>query len=66
MNVKILIVGSTGKLGSKLLGYMHKNDIQTYCITCFQNIKKLNFQKKKIFYKKIFCIKSFRRSKKFL
>ncbi len=56
MNVKILIVGSTGKLGSKLLGYMHKNDIQTYCITCFQNIKKLNFQKKKYSIKKSFVL----------
>ena len=47
MKVKIVIVGSTGKLGTKLLNYTHQNSIPIYCITCFQNYKKLNAQKNK-------------------
>ena len=56
MKIKILIVGSTGKLGSKLLGYMHENNIPTFGITCFQNLKKLNFQKKKYSIKNSFVL----------
>ena len=47
MRAKIVIVGSTGKLGTKLLKYSHNNSIPIYCITCFKNYKKLYFQKNK-------------------
>ena len=47
MKVKIVVVGSTGKLGTKLLNYTHQNSIPIYCITCFQNYKKLYAQKYK-------------------
>ena len=47
MNKKIVIVGSTGKLGTKLLNYTHKYSIPIYCITCFKNYKKLKIQKDK-------------------
>ena len=35
MNKKILIIGSTGKLGSKILTYTHKNKIRITCIVGF-------------------------------
>jgi 1-deoxy-D-xylulose-5-phosphate reductoisomerase len=41
MNKKILIIGSTGKLGSILLNYTHKEKITINAITCFSNKKKL-------------------------
>lgn len=46
MYPKIVIVGSTGKLGSKLLNYTYKNNITIFAITCFQN-KKKSYTKKK-------------------
>ena len=46
MEKKILIVGSTGKLGTKLLNYLNKNSISVYCITCYKNLSKLSHQKK--------------------
>ena len=46
MKKKILIVGSTGKLGTKLLNYLNKNSISVYCITCYKNLSKLSHQKK--------------------
>ena len=54
MNTKIVIVGSTGKLGTKLLKYTKKNSIPIYCITCFKNSKKLFFQKNKFFVNKAY------------
>lgn len=47
MNKKILIIGSTGKLGSKLLNYTKKENISVNAITCFANKKKLLNQTKK-------------------
>tara|TARA_B100000963_G_scaffold18236_1_gene13942 strand:+ start:6112 stop:7203 length:1092 start_codon:yes stop_codon:yes gene_type:complete len=47
MKKKIIIIGSTGKLGSKLLNFTKKNFISIFCITCFKNIKKLSIQKDK-------------------
>ena len=47
MNKKILIIGSTGKLGSKLLNYTKKENISVNAITCFTNKKKLLDQTKK-------------------
>jgi len=42
MTPKILILGSTGKLGMKLLKYCHKSKIELFAITCFKNYKILN------------------------
>ena len=47
MSVKIIIIGSTGKLGTKLLNYTSKNSIKIYGISCYTNNKKLEKQKKK-------------------
>ena len=47
MYPKIVIIGSTGKLGSKLLDYTHKNNISISAITCFKNKKKILTQNKK-------------------
>ena len=44
---KIVIIGSTGKLGSKLLNYTNKNNIKISAITCFKNRKKILIQKRK-------------------
>ena len=44
---KIVIIGSTGKLGSKLLNYTSKHNIKIFAITCFKNKKKINYQKNK-------------------
>ena len=52
MKIKIIIIGSTGKLGTKLLNYTKKNSIKIYGITCFKNNKKLEKQKKKYKIKK--------------
>ena len=53
---KILIIGSTGKLGTKLLSYCFKNNISIFGATCFYNKKKINFQKKKYNIKNIFTL----------
>lgn len=45
MSIKIVIIGSTGKLGSKLLNYTFKNNIEIFAITCFKNKKKIIVQK---------------------
>ena len=47
MSIKIVIVGSTGKLGTKLLRYTNNNSIPIFGITCFKNYKKLQNQKNK-------------------
>ena len=47
MKKKIIILGSTGKLGSKLLSFLNKNKIFVDAITCNTNFKKINFQKYK-------------------
>lgn len=47
MKPKILIIGSTGKLGSKLLKYTYSNNIKIFAATCFNNKKKLLSQKLK-------------------
>ena len=53
---KIIIVGSTGKLGSKLLNFTKKNFIPIYGITCFKNTNKLNKQKIKYSIKNSFVL----------
>jgi len=44
MTPKILIIGSTGKLGSKLLSYCYKYKIKISCITSFSNKRKMKNQ----------------------
>ena len=41
MTPKILIIGSTGKLGIKLLNFFNKKNINIFAITCFNNYKLL-------------------------
>jgi len=43
----ILVFGSTGKLGSKILRYSHKNKIKINSICCFKNKKKIISQSSK-------------------
>lgn len=45
MTPKILVIGSTGKLGTVLLNYCRKNFIKITAITCHSNSKKLFRQK---------------------
>lgn len=45
MKNNILVIGSTGNLGSKLLNYTKKNKINIHTCTCFKNKKKLLNQK---------------------
>ena len=45
-NPKILIIGSTGVLGSKLLSFCKKNQIKIDTICCLKNSNKLSKQKK--------------------
>ncbi len=47
MTPKILIIGSTGKLGIKLLKFCHSKNINIFGITCFNNYKLLLQQSKK-------------------
>ena len=47
MSIKIVVVGSTGKLGTKLLNFTNKYSISIFGITCYTNRKKLNSQKNK-------------------
>ena len=44
---KIIIIGSTGTLGTKLLNYCSKNNIKIDTITGYKNQSKLNYQSKK-------------------
>lgn len=66
MNKKILIIGSTGKLGSKLLSYSYNEDISINAITCFSNKKKLINQTKKFNINKSFVLSILSEKKKFL
>lgn len=66
MKNKILIIGSTGKLGSKLLNYTHKQDISINSITCFSNKKKLLNQTKKFNINKSFILSISSEMDKFL
>ena len=54
MTPRILIIGSTGKLGIKLLNFCNKNKIDILCITGFKNSKLLNVQSKKYNIKNIY------------
>ena len=56
MNNKIIIIGSTGKLGTKLLSYINKNSISIYGICCFRNKKKMLVQKNRYSIKHSFVL----------
>ena len=58
MKRKIVIIGSTGKLGSMLLKYIFKNKIPVFAATCFKNNKKLLMQKNKYKIKHTFALKN--------
>ena len=63
---KILIIGSTGKLGVKLLNYTSKNNIKVNAITCYNNWNKLNNQKIKYNISKSFVLSKDNEYQKFL
>ena len=44
----ILIIGSTGKLGTKLVNFCYNNNIKIKTITCFNNIRKVRRQQNKL------------------
>ena len=54
MSPKIVIIGSTGKLGSKLLDYTYKNNINISAITCFKNKKNSCQKKNMVFLKNLY------------
>lgn len=66
MSSKILIIGSTGKLGSMLLSYTKKNDINIFAITCNTNKTKLLSQCKKYNIKNSYVLSDANDLKKFL
>ena len=63
---RILIVGSTGKLGTMLLKYTKKNGISVYASTCFSNTKKIKSQKSLYGIKKTFVLSDSDEKEKFL
>ena len=56
MKPRILVIGSTGKLGSKLLRFSSKNGIKIDAICCFKNKKKLFSQYQKFNIKNKFIL----------
>lgn len=48
MKSRILIIGSTGKLGSSILRYCYKENLEVFAISGYRNTKKLNSQAKKL------------------
>ena len=56
MKTSILIIGSTGKLGSILINYCGKNSIKINAISCYSNTKKLSKQKKLYEIPNSFCM----------
>ena len=65
-NPKILIIGATGKLGTKLLNYCSKNNIIIHTITCFSNKKKILLYKKKYSIKNHYVLSSDLDNKNFI
>jgi len=53
---KILVIGSTGVLGTKLLNFCKRKNINIDTICCFNNFKKLSKQKKKLQIKNSFVL----------
>ena len=65
MSIRIIIIGSTGKLGTKLLNYTYKNSISVFGITCYRNFKKLDKQKRKYNIKKSYVLSNIKDRNKF-
>lgn len=63
---KILIIGSTGKLGTKLLSFCSKNKINVNTITSFTNTKKLNLLKNKYGIRNCFSLSVIKQKKSFI
>ncbi len=63
---KILVIGSTGKLGNKLLQFTFKNNIKIETICGFKNKKKLLSQSKKFKIKNKFVLSETNDKKNFL
>ena len=63
MKPKIVIVGSTGKLGSKLLNFLKKKNTKVYAASCYNNKKKIISQKKNYGIHNIFSL-SFEKDRK--
>ena len=59
MQIRILIIGSTGKLGVRLLDFCKKNNIKIDAITCNQNTSLLKKQKAKYKVNNIFKFNNF-------
>ena len=66
MSPKIVIIGSTGKLGTKLLNYTKKNNINIFAITCFTNKKKVLTQSRKFGIKNIYALSNSSDKKDFM
>ena len=66
MSKKILIIGSTGTLGTKLLNFCLKKNISVFAITSFKNKKKLYLQKQKIKSKYALNLSELSKKKKFI
>ena len=66
MSKKILIIGSTGTLGTKLINFCLKKNLSISAITGFKNKKKLYLQKSKINSKYAFNLSELSERKKFI
>lgn len=66
MSFNIVIIGSTGILGSKLLDFTFRENINVYAITCYKNKKLINYQKKKFRVKHSFVLSESDDQKSFL
>ena len=66
MKTSILIIGSTGKLGRKLLNFCHKNNVDIFAITCFKNKNLLFKQKEKYKIKNSFVLSDYNEKELFL
>ncbi len=65
MKSKILIIGSTGKLGTSLINYCTKEKLNVFAITGYTNFKKLKSQSKKLNTKNFFSLSEFSQKNKF-
>ncbi len=66
MKAKIIIVGSTGKLGVKLLKFCKKHKIEIFCITGYKNTNLLRKQSKYYRVKHAFALSIESENKKFV
>lgn len=66
MKPRILVIGSTGKLGSKLLRFSSKNEITIDAICCYKNKKKLFFHHQNFNIKNKFILSDLDDNKKLL